>query len=57
MHDTLCDVGMADPVPALPPDRRDPPEPPGTGSHPRARIDRFYLWPADEMLPAVRCYR
>lgn len=56
VHDTLCDVGMADPVPALPPDRRDPPEPPGTGSHPRARIDRFYLWPGSQLLPAVRCY-
>jgi hypothetical protein len=56
VHGTLTSVGMADPVPALEPGRRDPPCPPGTGSHPRARIDRFYLWPGPQMLPAVRCY-
>jgi hypothetical protein len=50
VHDTLASVGMADPAPALPPD------PPGTGSHPRARIDRFYLWPGTELLRAVTCY-
>jgi len=56
VHDTLTSVGLADPVPVLPPGRRDPPRPPGTGSHPRARIDRFYIWPGAELLPAVRCY-
>lgn len=56
VHETLTCVGMADPVPALPPDRRHPPHPPGTGSHPRARIDRFYLWPAGELISAVTCY-
>lgn len=56
VHDTLTMAGLADPVPGLPRDRRDPPDPPGTGSHPRARIDRFYLWPGKELLPAVRCY-
>ncbi len=56
VHNTLSLVGLDDPVPALAPDRRHPPEPPGTGSHPRARIDRFYLWPFRELLAAVRCY-
>jgi hypothetical protein len=55
VHDTLCSVGMADPVPALPPDCRNPSHPQGTGSHPRARIDRFYLWPG-EALSTVRRY-
>jgi hypothetical protein len=57
VHDILTAIGCADPVPALPADRRDPPHPPGTGAHPRARIDRFALWPADQMLPAVTHYR
>jgi hypothetical protein len=56
VHRTLTSVGLADPVPALPPGRRDPSRPPGTGSHPKARIDRFYLWPGEALLPAVRCY-
>lgn len=56
VHETLNGVGMADPVPALPPDRRDPAAPAGTGSHPRGRIDRFYLWPGTRMVPSVRCY-
>jgi hypothetical protein len=56
VHYTLAAVGLTDPVPALPPDRREPPDPPGTGSHPRARIDRFYLWPPRQLPPAVRCY-
>jgi endonuclease/exonuclease/phosphatase family metal-dependent hydrolase len=56
VHDTLTSVGLSDPVPALPPGRREPPCPPGTGSHPKARIDRFYTWPGAELLPAVRCY-
>lgn len=56
VHDTLTLVGLDDPVPFLAPDRRHPPEPPGTGSHPRARIDRFYLWPFKDLLAAVLCY-
>jgi hypothetical protein len=56
VHDTLASAGLSDPVPELPPDRRDPPWPPGTGSHPKARIDRFYLWPGQEPPAAVRCY-
>lgn len=56
VHDVLTAVGMTDPVPELPPDLRDPPVPPGTGSAPGARIDRFYLWPGHDLLPAVRRY-
>jgi endonuclease/exonuclease/phosphatase family metal-dependent hydrolase len=56
VHSTLTSVGLADPVPGLPSERREPPHPPGTGSHPKARIDRFYLWPGNSLLPAVRSY-
>lgn len=55
VHDTLTSVGMTDPKPALAAARRHPASPPGTGSHPRAAIDRFYLWPA-ELIPAVTAY-
>lgn len=56
VHCTLTSVGMIDPVPRLPADRRHPPHPPGTGSHPRARIDRFYVWPGDQMMAATGSY-
>lgn len=54
VHETLCATGLIDPVPLLSPDRKDPSEPPGTGSHPRARIDRFHL--TQEVMAAVTCY-
>ena len=56
VHSTLTSVGLADPVPGLPSECREPPQPPGTGSHPKARIDRFYLWPGNSLLPAVCTY-
>lgn len=55
VHDVLTFAGLTDPVPLLPPDRREPPEPPGTGSHPVALIDEFFLWPG-ELLRAVCRY-
>ena len=54
VDETLRATGLIDPVPLLALDRKEPPEPPGTGSHPRARIDRFHL--TEEVLATVTGY-
>lgn len=50
VHEALDLAGLTDPVPGLPPERRDPPHRTGTGSGQLGVIDRLYVYP-----PAAVC--
>jgi hypothetical protein len=55
VHAILACTGMAGPVPALPSEYRESCYPPGVGSK-RPSTHRFYLWPGEKVMPAVRRY-
>lgn len=55
VDDTFTALGIIDPVPLLDRDRREPPDPVGTGNHPEGVIDRCGVFP-EEAASVVESY-